>query len=200
MEKELDKEKEIYVIGHMNPDTDSICSAIAYAALKRTLTGKNYIAKRAGQINSETRFVLDHFKVHAPGYVNDVRMQVKDTEFRKGMYVNGGISLKQAWATMRENAAYTLPIVNEEKHLEGLITIGDIAKSYMDVYDNRILASAATPIKNIIETLEGTLISGEENDIFENGKVLIAAASPDFMENLIEEGDLVILGNRYESQ
>ena len=196
----MEQEKEIYVIGHMNPDTDSICSAISYAALKRKITGKNYIAKRAGQINSETKFVLEHFNMKAPGYVNDVRMQVKDVEYRKGMFVSGEISLKKAWSTMRENAAYTMPIVDDNHYLQGLITIGDIARSYMDVYDNNILANASTPFKNIVETLEGTLITGDETEIFERGKVLIAAANPDFMESLIEEGDLVILGNRYESQ
>lgn len=193
-------EKEIYVIGHMNPDTDSICSAIAYAELKRKVTGKNYKEKRAGQVSPETRFVLDRFNVPAPGYVNDVRMQVKDTEYHKGSEVTHDISLKKAWATMNEKTVVTLPIVDEKRQLEGIITIGDIARSYMEVYDNNILGNANTPFSNIIETLEGSLIVGDESAIFNKGKVLIAAANPDMMENYIEEGDLVILGNRYESQ
>ena len=196
----MSNEKDIYIIGHTNPDTDSICSAIAYADLKRKITGKSYKARRAGQVSPETRFVLDYFGMHAPGYINDVRMQVKDTEYHKGVYVKSDISLKKAWATMNDNTVVTLPVVDQNDKLKGIITIGDIARSYMEVYDNHILANAKTSYKNIIETLEGTLVSGEADGYFDAGKVLIAAANPDLMENYIEENDLVILGNRYESQ
>lgn len=193
-------DSEVIVIGHINPDTDSICSAISYAALKRKITGNKYRAMRAGQINPETSFVLDKFGVPAPTYLNDVRTQVKDIEFRKVKGVDGGISLKKAWATMRENGEVTLPIINQQNKLIGLITIGDIAKSYMDVYDSRIIATANTSYKNIIETLEGQMILGDPDSFYSEGKVLIAAANPDIMEDYIEEGDLLILGNRYESQ
>lgn len=196
----MSNEKDIYVIGHMNPDTDSICSAIAYAELKRKITGQSYKARRAGQVSPETRFVLEHFNVQAPKYIGDVRTQVKDTEYHKGVYVRNDISLKNAWATMQEKNVVTLPVVDKEERLEGIITIGDIARSYMEVYDSHTLANANTPFKNIVETLEGTLITGSEEEIFRGGKVLIAAASPDFMENYIDDGDLVILGNRYETQ
>ncbi len=101
---------------------------------------------------------------------------------------------------MRDNNLVTLPIVDQKNHLEGLITIGDIAKSYMDVLDNRVLTKAKTPCINLVETLEGELIAGNREDIFEDGKVIIAAANPDLMENYIETGDIVLLGNRYESQ
>lgn len=191
---------EVFVIGHINPDTDSICSAIAYADLKQKLTKDEYKAKRAGQINSETKFVLERFGVKAPGYLPDVRTQVRDIEIRRIKGVNKGISLKTAWTYMRDNNLVTLPIVDQKNHLEGLITIGDIAKSYMDVYDNRVLTKAKTPCINLVETLEGELIAGNKEGIFEDGKVIIAAANPDLMENYIEEGDIVLLGNRYESQ
>lgn len=193
-------ESEVYVIGHINPDTDSICSAIAYADLKSKITGKKYKARRAGQINSETRYVLDYFGVSTPGYLSDVRTQVKDIEIRTVVGVKSDISLKAAWSNMEQNNIMTLPIVDDNNSLEGLITIGDIAKSYMDVYDSRILATARTPYSNIIETLEGKLIVGDYNAYLTEGKVLIAAANPDLMENYIEENDIVILGNRYESQ
>ncbi len=191
---------QIFVIGHVNPDTDSICSAIAYANLKSKITGENYVPKRAGQINSETKFVLEAFKTTAPGYLPDVRTQVKDIDIRRIKGVSSGISLKEAWAYMRESNVVTLPIVDNDNHLEGLITVGDITKSYMDVYDNRILTKANTPCSNLVETLEGELIVGNREEVFESGKVLIAAANPDLMENYIEKDDVVILGNRYESQ
>lgn len=190
----------IYVIGHINPDTDSICSAIAYAELKRKITGGMYKAKRAGQINSETRFVLDRFKMNPPGYLPDVRTQVRDVEIRQVEGAKNNISLKKAWEYMSENNISTLPIVKEGEVLEGLITIGDIARSYMDIYDNKVLATAKTPYINIIETLNGEIIVGDKNAYLSQGKVLIAAANPDMMENYIEEHDVVILGNRYESQ
>ena len=196
----MSNEKDIYVIGHKNPDTDSICSAIAYAELKRKITGKSYEARRAGQVSQETRFVLDHFNVQPPKYVGDVRTQVKDTEYHKGVFVNSDISLKNAWSIMQEKNVVTLSVIDEEEKLEGIITIGDIARSYMEVYDSHILANANTPFHSIVETLEGTLITGDPEEIFNSGKVLIAAANPDLMESYIETGDLVILGNRYESQ
>ena len=197
---EADKGQTIYVIGHINPDTDSICSAIAYAALKKKLTGGVYKAKRAGQINSETRFVLERFKMNPPGYLPDVRTQVKDVEIRQVEGAAGNISIKKAWEYMSENNIATLPIVKEEGILEGLITIGDIARSYMDIYDNKVLATAKTPYINIVETLNGEIIVGDKNAFLSQGKVLIAAANPDMMENYIENHDVVILGNRYESQ
>lgn len=196
----MNNQQVIYVIGHVNPDTDSICSAIAYAELKRKLTDQPYEAKRAGQINSETRFVLKKFRVSPPRYLSDVRTQVKDIEYRKVEGVPNNISIKKAWAFMNKNNVVTLPIVNESGMLEGLITVGDIAKSYMDIYDSKILSTAQTPFSNIIETLNGEMIMGNPEEKLERGKVLIAAANPDLMESYIEEDDIVILGNRYESQ
>lgn len=192
--------EEIHVIGHINPDTDSVCSALAYAALKRELTGKRYVAKRAGQINSETRFVLQRFGVPEPEYLSDVRTQVFDIDVVQVPGVRRDISLKRAWEIMKEEALATLPVVKENGQLEGLITIEDIAKSYMDVYDNRIIASARTPFHNLVETLEGEMIVGDPDEVIRSGKCLIAAANPDLMESYIEKNDIVILGNRYESQ
>lgn len=193
-------QRAVWVIGHINPDTDSICSAIAYANLKSKITGRTYLPKRAGEINSETRFVLEHFKVAEPEFVSDVRTQVKDIEYRYTKGVDGNISLKKAWESMRAIQAHTLPIVDKNGKMEGVITIGDIAKSYMEIYDNKIISEARTPYQNIIETLSGEMVVGEPKKQVTTGKMLIAAANPDLMESYIEKGDIVILGNRYESQ
>ena len=193
--------RKITVIGHKNPDTDSVCSAIAYAELKNRLGNTDlYVPRRAGAINAETRFVLKHFKVDVPELVEDVGTQVKDIEIREIDGVAGSISLKKAYTLMKEKNVVTLPITTAEGYLEGLITIGDIATSYMDVYDSSILAKAKTSYHNIIETLDAELVVGDENAIFEAGKVLVAAANPDLMEGYIEKNDLVITGNRYETQ
>lgn len=189
----------VYIIGHKNPDTDSICSAIAYAELKNTLHGGGYCAARAGQINQETQYVLNFFQASAPKYVSDVMTDVRDIEIRKTQGVTGDISLKKAWNMMRALGVVTLPITDNQR-LQGLITIGDIANAYMDVYDNCILSVAKTPYKNILETLDAQMIIGDENAVYEKGEVVIAAANPDVMEDYIHEGDMVILGNRYESQ
>ncbi len=195
-----EKKRDIFVIGHKNPDTDSICSAIAYADLKNKLNHEScYVPKRAGQLNEESRFVLEYFGVKTPEYVADVGTQVKDIEIRMTAGVDANISLKKAWQLMRQNNVVTLPITEGEK-LKGLITIGDIAKSYMDVYESTILGVAKTQYANIIETIDGHMIVGDENAYVDKGKVLVAAANPDLMESYIEENDLVILGNRYESQ
>ncbi len=194
-----EKKTPIIVIGHKNPDTDSICSAIAYTNLKKLLTKGNYVARRAGQLNEETQYVLNRFGVKAPDYIADVGTQVKDIEIRETVGVSKDISLKKAWTLMKDNNVVTLPITNQRK-LEGLITIGDIATSYMDVYDSRILGRAKTSYQNIVETLDGNVVVGDKDAYFTEGKVLIAAANPDLMESYIEKNDLVILGNRYESQ
>ena len=193
--------KKTFVIGHKNPDTDSICSAIAYAYLKNQLAeeGEQFIPKRAGEINEETRYVLKRFGMKAPDYISDVSTQVRDIEIRKTKGVSRTISLKEAWNLMKENGSVTLPIIRS-KHLEGVITTEDIAKAYMDVYDNTILSMAHTKFSNIVRTLDAQLIVGDQEAYFTKGKVLIAAANPDIMEEYIEPGDLVILGNRYETQ
>ena len=188
------------VIGHRNPDTDSICSAICYANLKQAVTGEEYMPARAGHVNGETQFVLDYFGAEEPQLVEDVRTQVRDIEIRNTKGVADNISLKRAWNIMQENNVVTIPSVREDGTLEGLITVGDITKTYMNIYDSSILSKANTQYSNIIETLEAELIIGSAEAYFDQGKVLIAAANPDLMEFYIEPHDLVILGNRYESQ
>lgn len=192
--------KKTLVLGHRNPDTDSICSAICYAGFKHQLTGENYEPCRAGNVNPETQYVLDYFKLKAPRLVENVKTQVKDIEIRKTKGVSRGISLKNAWGLMQENNVVTLPCVTEDGLLEGVITIGDITKSYMNLYDSSIISKACTKYANILDTLEGSMVVGDSEAYFDRGKVLIAAANPDLMENYIEKHDLVILGNRYESQ
>ncbi len=196
----MDSDRVVNVIGHINPDTDSVCSAIAYARLKSATAGGKYVAKRAGQINSETGFVLKRFNTPAPDYMGDVRTQVMDMDVERVKGVGEDISLKKAWEIMKTDALQTLPIVDGLGGLLGLLTIEDIAKSYMDVYDSRIIATAHTPFKNIVETLEGEMLHGDLEERVTAGKCLIAAANPDLMESYIEPGDIVILGNRYESQ
>lgn len=197
---DFEQENPIWVIGHRNPDTDSICAAIAFADLQNHLSETKYEPKRAGNLNEETKYVLRKFKVKIPGYVDDVRTQVKDIAFRRTIGVSSSISLKRAWELMTTSNVVTLPITDENNELLGLIVNADIAESYMDVLDTRILAEARTPYKNMIETLNGTILVGNEHGRYIRGKVIVAADSLPMAEESMEKDDLVILGDRESMQ
>ena len=192
--------REVYVIGHKNPDTDSVCSAICYSRLKNLITGSDdYIPKRAGHLNEETQYVLEKCGVKPPAYIKDVRPQVRDIDVRKISGISEDLSVRNAWKLMKERGVETLPIIEDDKQ-KGLVTISDVAKSYFEMYDSDILSVSGTSLSNIVDTLKGEVITGDIDKHFNKGKMIIAAANPDMMENMIEEGDFVILGNRYESQ
>ena len=190
----------VWVIGHKNPDTDSICAAIAYAALKNKTEREHYEPKRAGAMNGETTYVLDYFGVEAPELIHDVGAQVKDINIRRTAGVRAGITLKKAWELMQTERVVTLPIVNENRKLVGLISNNDIAMCYMEVSNQESLSQARPQYKNIIETLNGTLLTGNEHGIFMHGKVEVAAGNKERVEEYIEKDDLVILGDREEMQ
>ena len=193
------KTSKVYVVGHKNPDTDSICSAIAYAELKRKITGDEYVAKRAGQINEETHYVLQKFGVTAPALLDNVKLQVKDMDIRNIEGADPNISIKDIWEQMHERDTKTMPILKDGE-LVGLVSTSDIAKSYMDIFDSSVLSEAKTPFKNIIKTLNGTLVTGNANGYFSKGKVTVAASDTYMMEEVIKKDDLVLVGNRKNAQ
>lgn len=194
MEK-LKRKRPVWVIGHKNPDTDSICAAIAYANLKNQTEDGDFIPKKAGPINEETRYVLDTFHVTEPETVRNVGTQIKDMDYRRTEGVDEHLSLKKAWALMRQLDVVTLPVVRPDGRLQGVIVNGDIAYSYMDVYDNRELGRARTQYKNIIETLNGQLVCGNEHAYFNHGKVVVASGDVKTIRSEVDGDDLVILGN-----
>mgnify|MGYP000903659481 CR=1 FL=1 len=192
--------KKVWVVGHKNPDTDSICAAISYAYLKNQLGERQYVPKRAGAVSEETRYVLDYFKVEDPELITDVGAQLKDISIRKTAGISSQISLKKAWETMKKLDVVTLPVTNRLGKLEGVIVTKDIATSYMDVYDNRVLSKARTQYKNIAETLDGNIIAGNEHAYFIRGKVVVGASDPAYLSEYIEADDMVILGPQKEAQ
>ena len=195
----MKKQEKIFVIGHKNPDTDSICSAIAYCDIKnRTTQDSKYIAKRAGQINEETEYVLNRFGVQPPGYLSNIGTQVKDMDIRLSPEANKSMSLKNAWDLMQENSIVSLPIREKDGTLEGLITIGDIAKTYMDTTDSYRLSRARTQYQRIAETIGGKVVEGNGHGYFIQGKIMVATANPDKMKEYVEENDMIIMGNREE--
>ena len=193
------KEKKVFVIGHKNPDTDSICSAIAYAALKNKTDDGVFVPKRAGEVNNETKYVLDFFDVETPEFIGHVGTQVKDVEIKPTPSLDEGISLKNAWNKMRDLRESTMPIVNDGV-LEGIISVKDIATANMDIYETRILAISNTKYTNVLDAIDGTMIVGDSEEEITKGKILIGAANPDLLENYVEDGDMLLTGNRFENQ
>ena len=191
---------KVVVIGHRNPDTDSICSAIAYAELKNKTSSLVCEARRAGRMNQETEFVLRRFGVQPPRMCTDVNPKIRDVDYREMPGIPGSTSLRKAWQIMRDQQIDTLPITSADNELEGVITVKDIATANMDVFDTGVLATSRTTYKNILETLGGTMVVGNENAVCTTGHIKIGTATPEMLESNVEKGDIVILTNRYESQ
>jgi manganese-dependent inorganic pyrophosphatase len=161
---------------------------------------KNFIPKRAGEVNAETSYVLQYFGVEAPELIRDVGTQLRDITIRRTEGVSSHISMKKAWEMMKILKVVSLPVVNDKNQLEGLIVTGDIAQSYMDVYDNYTLSTARTQYRNIVETLHGTVLTGNEHGYFVKGKVVVGVGTEANLEGSIEADDLVIIGDREEAQ
>lgn len=208
--------KEIYIYGHKSPDTDSICSAISVAYLKNRMAkialedadkfwGRVekegvYLPMAAGDINSETAYVLKKFGVDAPEINTDIRRQIKDIDIKKVPVVNGETSIKDAWEDMHEVNAYTIPVTDEKDGIQGIITVGDITRAYMDVCNKAYLSEAKTPLTNIVGILSGKLVAGDVNGCVENGVIHIAAANASLVDVHIKEGDIAILCDDEENQ
>lgn len=193
--------RAIKVIGHRNPDTDSICSAIAYSRLKNILDPDRPCKPcRAGLLNRETEFVLDYFQVPAPQLYTDVSPQIRDVDIRTVQGVDGEMSLRRAWMTMRDQQIDTLCVVDEEQHLKGVITVKDVATANMDGFDTHILEKAETSYQNIIDILEGTVLVGDVTGKKVSGRIIIGSGSAEQIEKSISPGDIVIVANRSESQ
>ena len=207
---EVKRQKEVYVIGHKNPDTDSVCSAIAYASLKNEILARMhqgesveryqdflvegeesanavYVPARAGQINTETNYVLKKFQQKVPEYMSAIRTQVGDINIRRIPGIAADYSLKKAWEIMRQSETSTLAVVDDDRKLQGLITISDIAGAYMSVLDNQILSEACTPIANILETLKGELVVGNADKRLTKVKLVVSTATLSVIDEFIKE-------------
>ena len=193
--------KAIKVLGHRNPDTDSICSALAYSRLKNILDPEHPCKPcRAGLLNRETEFVLQYFNAPLPQLYTDVRPQIRDVDIRKSPAVDGEMSLRRAWMTMRDNDIDTLCVADEQGRLDGLITVKDVATANMDTLSPDSLAVARTSYQNVIDILDGTVLAGKIEGRYVEGRIVIGAGSAEQMERAINKGDIVIVGNRSQSQ
>jgi len=191
----------VKVIGHRNPDTDSICAAISYSRLKNVIDpDRSYKPCRAGQLNRETAFVLERFGVPLPQLYTDVSPQMRDVDIRLAEGVDGGMSLRSAWTRMRDQNLDTLCVTNDQGDLQGLITVKDVATANMDGIDPYILAKSETSYRNVIDVIEGKVLVGDPAGKTVQGRIIIGAGNSELMERAIRKGDIVIVSNRSESQ
>ncbi|WP_422447370.1 putative manganese-dependent inorganic diphosphatase [Thermoanaerobacterium sp. DL9XJH110] len=188
---------DIYVIGHRNPDTDSICSAICYSDFKHfTEKDHNYIPVRLGAVNRETQFVLNYFNVPAPRLIENVYTQVSDISFDKPVNVKKEASMYEAWDIVIQHNARTINIVDDDGKFLGLATLGDIAKVYLKSSSG--LSGYAVPVKNIVKTLKGEALVLKD-EVF-SGNIIVAAMNVRDVLDRIKKGDLLIVGNRKDVQ
>jgi manganese-dependent inorganic pyrophosphatase len=190
----------IYITGHKNPDTDSICAPIAYAEFKNKTQRIPAIPVRLGDINRETKFVLDYFDVEPPMLIDTVQVQIEDLDIDNIAPISPEISLKMAWSLMKKNNVKTLPVINEDNNLVGIVSVSNLTSSYMDVWDNTILAKSSTMLENILDTLSAkpVFVFGDSPSF--KGKIVITAMQPSSIESIIEEGDIAICGDRVDTQ
>ncbi|MDO4805393.1 MAG: putative manganese-dependent inorganic diphosphatase [Lachnospiraceae bacterium] len=194
-------DNKIFVVGHKNPDTDSICSAISYAYLKNQIEKTDkYEARRAGQINEETEFVLDYFKREAPLYMPNVGTQIRDITIDDVEGANDHVTVRIAWDYMSESGITALPIMRDDGSLEGMLSDTDIARYFMDAYSKTIMAEAKTKYHDIAETVNGEVEVGDPEARFTEGRVILGAASPEHFRSYIQPKDLVILADRADTQ
>lgn len=186
----------VYIIGHKNPDSDSICSAIAYADFKNSSSDVNAIPVRLGEINRETKFILDYFDVEVPQLMETVRLSVEDLNFDNVSPVSPDISLRMALNIMTNNDLNSLPVINGNEQLVGIVTVSDIMQSYIDVWDNSILGKAKTSIDNILDTLSAKALLIPEEMRKMAGKILVLAMDATSSKEYLEEHDIVICGDR----
>lgn len=194
----MKKKKRIYAIGHRNPDTDSICSAIGYAYLKNKMSDDNVIAARTGQLNAETKFVLDYFGMKAPVLLTDVYPRVKDIMVSNHVVVKETDNLRHLGEVMRKNNLRSVPVTDEEEHLTGIVTVSDLAKRYFQELGMQTISDLGVSLRDVIAVIDGeVIISGDENLLITGG-VKIAAGSSNSVHEHIQDGDIVIIGDRHD--
>lgn len=190
--------KPIYVIGHRNPDTDSICSAIAYAHLKH-LKGENAVPARCGQVNAETKFALDYFKMECPLLISDFYPRVKDIAIEKTVVVHQHDTLRRLGEIMREYDLKSVPVTDSQGALVGIVTVSDLAQRYFQELGMQDLADMRVRYRDIIHAVDGKVLTGDTPDKFIEGAVKIAAGSVDTIRERVKKNDIVLVGDRHEA-
>lgn len=184
----------VYVSGHKNPDTDSICSAIAYSYLLNATNKYNAIPVRLGEVNRETEYILKRFGIEHPILLKTVKQKVEDLNYDKVTVFSKDLTLKTAWFLLKQQNLKSAPILDEHGQLLGLLSTSNIIEGYMDQWDSEVLKKAKTPVENVIDTLEANVIYLNESLKVINGDIHIAAMSGNEAKKRIHENDVVIVG------
>lgn len=188
----------VYVSGHRNPDTDSICSAIGYAYLLKALDRYNAIPVRLGEINRETEYVLKRFHIEIPMLLKTVKQKVEDLNYDKVTVFSKELTLKTAWSLMKQQNLKSAPILDDHGQLLGLLSTSNIVEGYMEKWDSSLLKEAHTPIENVIDTLEASILYLNQDLKFIEGDLHIAAMRGEEAKKRIKPGDIVIVGGDRE--
>ena len=184
----------VYVSGHRNPDTDSICSAIAYSYLLNATNKYNAVPVRLGEVNRETEYVLKRFGVEHPALLKTVKQKVEDLNYDKVTVFSKDLTLKTAWFLLKQQNLKSAPILDEHGQLLGLLSTSNIIEGYMDQWDSEVLKKAKTPVENVIDTLEANVIYLNNALKVIEGDIHIAAMSGSEAKKRIHENDVVIVG------
>lgn len=187
--------KPIYVIGHRNPDTDSICSAIGYSHLKQAL-GINAVPARCGKVNNETKYALEYFKIDQPLLLTDLYPRVKDVALECKTVVRQHDTLKHLGEVMRKSELQSVPVTDSKDELVGIVTVGDLAKRYFLELGLQSLVDMRVRYRDIIQATESkVLVAGDENEFIE-GNIKIAAGSVETTVTNLQPKDIVLVGDR----
>lgn len=180
-----------YIFGHKRPDTDSVCAAISLSYLKNIL-GNNTEPRILDEINNETKYVLDYFGFKSPSILDDVKLQIKNINYKKDISIIDSASLFDAYNKMINLSVTALPIINNNSVLTGLISMKDIAKINFD-FDSKLVTS----YDNIISALEGESVLKFDSDI--TGNILVASyKSTTFIDNVhVDDSTVLIVGDRH---
>ena len=191
--------KPIYVIGHRNPDTDSICSAIGYAHMKQAM-GENAIAARTGKINAETEFVLETLGFDKPKLIIDLHPRVKDIMNSNVVTARTNDTLRDLGRIMKEHQVKSVSVVNAEQKLVGIVSVGDFSQLYFDELEMPNLNQTGVDFAGILRVLDGKLICGEDLQRKVTGRLHIAAGSTTVIKNNIKQHAIVLAGDRIDAQ
>lgn len=184
----------VYVSGHQNPDSDSIISAIAYAHLLNKLGKYDAIPARLGAVSAETQFILEKFGLEVPILLNNVKQRVEDLDYDRVTLFAKELTLKTAWALMKQSKLKSAPVLDENSQLIGLLSTSNIIEGYMDDWDSDILAKSGTSIENIVDTLDAKIIHLNRDVPTFKGEIHVASMIEEEASKHIKEGDIVIVG------
>ena len=182
----------ILVFGHKNPDTDSICSSIAYANLKRAL-GQDAVACALGEVRKEAEYALNYFKVDAPKLIDGVKAQVKDLCLDTENILNVSSSLLEAYNLMNNKGVEAVPVADAEGKFAGCVSLKKIAEELLHQHFKTI----DTTITNICKNLDGSVVVNCSEKI--SGRVFTLSFDMETVMETLESGDIVIVGNRFEA-